>query len=347
MAETQILLAPSPGWLVGKRFDLGFVFGVAALALASGAAVLIQPALFPVILMLDIWLLGYHHVISTFTRLCFDKESARQHRFLIFQLPLIVLAFCIAAAWGIGFWVLGTVYLYWQWFHYTRQSWGVSQVYRRKAEGAEMEPERFLQIVFYLLPATGILYRSYTDPDTFLGIEVAILPVSGTVVGIFAMATIACLGAWVVGRVRMYLRGTLPIAHTAYLLSHFVIFSVGYIVIPDITVGWLVINVWHNAQYVLFVWVFNNKKFNKGIDAKAKFLSVISQTRNWPYYFAICLSISTAIYLLLSMSQELLATIALPAIIIYQAINFHHYIVDGIIWKARKKPMREALGLKA
>jgi hypothetical protein len=38
--------------------------------------------------------------------------------------------------------------------------------------------------------------------------------------------------------------------------------------------------------------------------------------------------------------------IALPAIIIYQTINFHHYIVDSIIWKARKKPMREALGLK-
>lgn len=103
MTEIQIPLAPSPGWLVGKRFDFGFIVGVAALALASGIVVLMQPALFPIILMLDLWFLGYHHVVSTFTRLCFDKESARQHRFLIFQLPVIVLVFCIAAGWGIGF----------------------------------------------------------------------------------------------------------------------------------------------------------------------------------------------------------------------------------------------------
>jgi hypothetical protein len=346
MTEIQIPLAPSPGWLVGKRFDFGFIVGVAALALASGIVVLMQPALFPIILMLDLWFLGYHHVVSTFTRLCFDKESARQHRFLIFQLPVIVLVFCIAAGWGIGFWILSTTYLYWQWFHYTRQSWGVSQVYRRKAEGTEMEPERFLQLVFYLLPATGILYRSYREPETFLGLELWVFPVPGIVVTVFAAATIVSLGAWFASRVRMYLRGTLPVAHTAYMLSHFVIFSVGYIFIADITIGWLVINVWHNAQYVVFVWIFNNKKFSNGVDAKAKFLSLISQTRNWPYYFAICLSISTAAYLLLSLSNDLLVTIALPAIIIYQTINFHHYIVDSIIWKARKKPMRETLGLK-
>ena len=41
----------------------------------------------------------------------------------------------------------------------------------------------------------------------------------------------------------------------------------------------------------------------------------------------------------------MLAAIALPTIIIYQTINFHHYIVDGLIWKARKKPMRKTLGL--
>ncbi|NJR71545.1 MAG: alpha/beta fold hydrolase, partial [Synechococcales cyanobacterium CRU_2_2] len=34
---------------------------------------------------------------------------------------------------GLGLWSIVTLYLYWQWFHYTRQSWGISQVYRRKA----------------------------------------------------------------------------------------------------------------------------------------------------------------------------------------------------------------------
>ena len=31
------------------------------------------------------------------------------------------------------------------------------------------------------------------------------------------------------------------------MASHFTIFYVGYLVIEDITHGWLVLNVWHNA----------------------------------------------------------------------------------------------------
>jgi len=347
MTDAPLPLAPNAGWLVGRRFDLGFIFGIAALALASGLVVLSEPALFPIVLMLDVWLLGYQHVLSTFTRLCFDKESMRRHRFLVFQLPFIVFACSVAAGWGIGIWVLGTTYFYWQWFHYIRQSWGISQVYRRKSNGAEMESERFLQVAFYLLPVTGILARSYTDPEIFLGLELRAIPVPGALLGVFAAATVASLVAWTASRVRMLLRGTLPVAHTAYMLSHFAVFAAGYLLISDITVGWLVINVWHNAQYILFVWLFNNRKFSNGLDAKARLLSFVSQTQNWPYYFMACLSISTTVYLVIKVSSEMLTMIALPAIIIYQTINFHHYIVDGVIWKARKKPMREALGLKA
>lgn len=29
----------------------------------------------------------------------------------------------------------------------------------------------------------------------------------------------------------------------------------------------------------------------------------------------------------------------------YQVINFHHYIVDAVIWKTRKKAVRQNLGV--
>ncbi len=44
-------------------------------------------------------------------------------------------------------------------------------------------------------------------------------------------------------------------------------------------------------------------------------------------------------------AEGMLAAIALPSIIIYQTINFHHYVVDGLIWKARKPLLRKTLGL--
>ena len=65
--------------------------------------------------------------------------------------------------------------------------------------------------------------------------------------------------------------------HTLYPLSHFAVFATGYLWIGDITYGWLAINVWHNAQYILFVWLFNTRRFKDGVDPEARFLSYISQ----------------------------------------------------------------------
>ena len=37
--------------------------------------------------------------------------------------------------------------------------------------------------------------------------------------------------------------------------------------------------------------------------------------------------------------------LVLLAILFYQTINFHHYIVDSRIWKVRKKPMQETMSI--
>src|SRR3546814_263402 len=133
MVATAEIQSLPRGWLRGPAFDLTFIGGITVLALLSGGLVVAKPELFGLILLLDLWLLGYHHVIATYTRLCFDAASRRQHAFLLFGLPPLVLGAVVLLAAGLGTWTVPTLYLYWQWFHYTRQSWGVSQVYRRKA----------------------------------------------------------------------------------------------------------------------------------------------------------------------------------------------------------------------
>ena len=176
----------TPGWLRGGVFDLGFIVGIATLALASGALAVYEPRWFMPILVADLWLLGYHHVVTAFTRLCFDRESLRAHRFLITGLPLIVLAGVAALAAGVGLWVLASVYLYWQWFHYTRQSYGVAQIYRRKAGLAENP--WLTKAAIYLLPLWGILHRSHQDPGEFIGMELRIVAVPEIAVTIAAIA---------------------------------------------------------------------------------------------------------------------------------------------------------------
>jgi hypothetical protein len=36
---------------------------------------------------------------------------------------------------------------------------------------------------------------------------------------------------------------------------------------------------------------------------------------------------------------------AMPMLVLYMTVNFHHYIVDGVIWKVRRKPLQQTLGI--
>ncbi len=340
-AITEQALAPPIGWLRTPSFDLVFVLGTALLAIACGVLVVAQPQLFVPILVINLWLFGYQHVIATYTRLCFDRGSFQKHRFLVLGLPFVVLAAVAAAASVFGFWILATVYFYWQWFHYSRQSYGITQVYRRKAAGAADENEHVAKATFYLLPLWGVLHRSHQDPGTFLGIELWVLPVPGWLVTAVGVAAIASLVWWVATRIVAWRQGRFAAMHTLYLVSHFAIFGMGYLIIDNIDAGWLVLNMWHNTQYILFVWLFNNNRFRDGVDTQARFLSWLSQSRNFWLYGVVCFGISTTLYYTLDSFVAALV----PAIVIFQTINFHHYLVDGVIWKMRKKPLRKTLGL--
>ena len=334
-------------WIRSPSFDLVFIVGIAVMAILSGLIVVSKPSLFGLVLFMDLWLLGYHHVISTYTRLCFDKESFQQNRFLLFGLPVIVLSGVVLVSVTVGVWAITSIYLYWQWFHYTRQSWGVSQTYRHKTGEKTDENENILKAAFYLLPLWGILYRSWQAPDSFIGVELVVIPTPGWLVDFAGALALGVALAWCYQRFRSHMQGKLVGVHTLYMLSHFAIFFVGYYMIEDITYGWLTINIWHNAQYVLFVWLFNNKRFKDGIEPKARFLSRISQSKNRLLYMVICLSITTIAYLSFSKLEGLIFMFGVPAaILIYQTLNFHHYIVDSVIWKMRKPAMKKTLGLK-
>lgn len=331
--------AVGPGWLSGARFDRHFIVTTAAIAILSGIVVARQPGLFLPILMLDLWLLGYHHVVSTYTRLCFDAESFRKQRWMIFGLMPLVCATVTVIGATAGIWLLATIYLYWQWFHYTRQSWGIAQAYRRAAGGI-VENAFLAKAAFYLVPLWGILHRAHQAPETFIGMRVWHPPVPGVLVDIVAVLAIASLAWWTVTRVVQWRRGELAVGHSLYMLSHFAVFYTGYVAIESIDAGWIALNIWHNSQYIAFVWLQNNKRFegaprhvNGAPRHKAKFLSWLSQRRNLWAYLAVCLGISTAFYAGLQWTAATAGLGMAVLMVVYQTINFHHYIVDALIWR--------------
>jgi hypothetical protein len=348
MSDVAVPRQANWAWLLGARFDLSFILGIPVFAIATGAVILWQPHLFTPILILDLWFLGYHHVIATYTRICFDRKSFAEHRSLLLLLLPAVAIGTLIVVYLFGLWTVVSIYFYWQWFHYTRQSWGISRAYRGKERNALYEDGWLDQAIFYALPVLGILFRSYQDPGLFIGMELRVVPVPAAVVGAAGVATVVLLAIWFWRRLQAARQGRLALVHTLYMATHFTVFGVAYLAIADVTVGWLVINIWHNAQYVLFVWMFNSRRFKDGVDPEARFLSYISQPHRLWLYLTTCILITGVFYWAILGALDALLFAGLSAtIVLYQIVNFHHYIVDSRIWKVRKEPIRRTLGLQA
>ncbi len=334
------------GWLKNLHFDLVFILGTAGLALLAGAILGIFPDWFIPILTLNIWILGYHHITATFTRLIFDWESFYKHKFLVIALPGIVFLSVILIIKAIGVWALVTIYFHWQWFHYTRQSYGISKAYMSKSQLSQIGRSVTL-ITLYLVPLWGILFRSFQNQTKFLDMEVTFFSVPELLVQGIGIITLLCIGVWAFTQFKAYQSGNFSLGLFLYMATHLVIFTAAYILIEDITHGWLVVNIWHNAQYLLFVWYFNQKRFQNETTTSHSFLSSLSQN-NWASiiaYFLICLTITLIAFLSANAiaKSSLVAAIPFASLVIFQTINFHHYIVDAIIWRRpRRAPLRQS-----
>jgi hypothetical protein len=153
-----------------------------------------------------------------------------------------------------------------------------------------------------------------------------------------AVASALVVAAWFVRMGHRVALGTADVRYEGFVLSHVAIFLFGYIIIDDANVGWLAINVWHNLQYVLVVWMVNVKRYGgRGVDATEPLLSRISQPGRPLTYFCCCLLITTIVYLGLNRFTVLVMGGGLAASLgVYMGINFHHYVVDALIWKKRR-----------
>jgi hypothetical protein len=331
--------AVSAGWLRGRGFDLLLLGGLSGLALAAAALISAVPAALAPIFLADTWLLGYPHVIATFTRIAGDRASIRAHRFLLFGLPPLVLAVTAALAFGLGVWSIATIYFYWQWYHTVRQSWGVAQLYRRKSGVPVAEPAFSSEFLFYLIPAWGLLHRLTLPQDHFLmpslHLVVPLVPV-WLANGVGAAAVLG-LAWWGVERLREAWTGRLALLHALFSASHFAIFIVGYVVMDDLAAGFVVTNIWHTGQYLMLVWLFNQNKADREPQARRSAYGLLSLGNRVPAYFLLCFAAAFPLYLSINSIYAEGTEIAIVfGLMATQTLNFHHFIVDSVIWRRRR-----------
>ena len=292
--ESMPLLPSAP--LGGPRFDRLMLHGIPALALAVTALALIKQEWLPTIIFLDLWLLGYHHVVATYSRTAFDGRSFRKHWGLNLILPAAVLGATFTIAKSGGAIALTTIYLHWQLFHYIRQSEGISKGFASRQGDRSVPSNPMVRATFYAIPVAGFLTMSASAPSTFLGFPIAVIALP------FELLVLcwAVAGAISALAVRELLRATkqrhLSREYVHYLASHFAVFFIAYACIREVTLSWLLANIWHNSQYLLFVWHAHQLRFKGDVSREAPMLSTIARPQNVWLYLAGTLTLTVLFY---------------------------------------------------
>jgi hypothetical protein len=329
------------GNLHSNTFDSLFLIGIPAVAFLSTLLAVMNPSLLPLIISLDVWLLGYHHVFATYTRYAADFGMSKRLWWSMTLLPFGILgALILIATFSWGAKLIGTIFVHWQLFHYIRQSEGIFKAYAFKANARSYVDRWDVRIAVYCVPVAMFLYACAHSPDLFLGLPVWLihLPIPLAT----ALASVATLYAL---KVTYTLWGDLRVQKISpqlftFFSTHLVVFFVSYVIAGDMTMAWLCANIWHNLQYLLFVWWANNRSAATANGALSPMLN-LSQNKNWFFYILICLACTFIFYqstgfLMEPMSAAFSSNLSLTFLVFYSAVNFHHYIVDSLIWRKPK-----------
>jgi hypothetical protein len=166
--------ASSRSFVWNERFDFTLLVAPLALGLLAAAVVTSNPALYAAVVVADLWFLGYHHVVSTYTRLGFSSRTLRRNRFLAVDLLVVIVLATMALAFTAGAWIVASAFLYLQWFHYMRQGYGISRMYFRSTPEGQVAGARDLvaDAVIYVVPIFAIAHRSMTMGDMFLAMPI-------------------------------------------------------------------------------------------------------------------------------------------------------------------------------
>ncbi len=239
-----------------------------------------------------------------------------------------------------GVLVLNTIYFYWQSWHYTRQSYGIARAYRRAGGGDPGGRDWLGDSILFGFPLWGVLQRASEQSPTFYETPLWSPQVPHALVFVVGLLALLTLAAWTLRQLRVRL-GPLDLGapvgtgHALFVLSHIIITAVSYLLIADITRGWLFINIWHNAQYLLFVWAINARRFRDGPDPTRPFLSRLCQPSQALRYALVCAALGIGFYWTLGELTGRGAWQVLPLVLVcHQAVNFHHYLVDAVIWRS-------------
>ena len=258
-------------------------------------AIHIHPVSLALLFSLNVWCLSMPHSFSTYTRHDLRSPRVALKAFFLFSAFFILLNVTMNR---IGFVTIYSFYFYWQQFHYTKQNIGIGIWKKQKRSQKEL----LIDYIFYFSTSILSIAANFSDGGVqFFGYSL---------INPFSLITFE--PHYVIGFNLLILLLYLSQRPKAWkmAITHTIIYSLAYLLLNNFVLGWILLNIFHNSQYLIFM---------KQEESNLQYL-----------FYAIALTL--AIYLVLHLESFFSLTIS-----IMLSLNFTHYIFDTFIWKKKYK----------
>lgn len=318
------------GLLRSPTFDTIFIFG--SLLIAFLIALTIAEADDIYITSFFLVILSDTHAIATYSRIFSDKISFKKYYHFVSWTPVVVVLLALYVFTEFGLRAGLTTYFVLQWFHYTRQSYGISRAYLSKHKIPEAK--WFTQAVIFAIPVWGLATRLQPDQPKFLIENLYHLPLSVGALNTIYVLALTIVVLWFLNQFNTWERGDFSLGYFLYMLSHFIVFYIAFVWFDNLTLGWVFVAAWHPIQYIFFLWHFQNEQF-KDLKRKA-----------FMFYFALYPIVFIGFFIVLAYATDVLRDVRPHTTMIAQivplglfaslAFNFNHYLIDAVVWRRQK-----------
>lgn len=298
------------------------------------------------------------HLVSTWTRVYFDRGERRARPVALVAVPLSIAAAVTLISAGLGHTgarILNTTILYWATWHFVAQNWGILRIYQRKS--GESLASLALQLerpILCLTVAFALAHRIYTGPRVLFGTEVYTPPMPRAAAYGLLGPLLFLTAAFVILRVRE--RGA-PHARAALVRMGFLACSALGFIVPfvfiktDDTSAFAAAACWHGVQYLGIVRHYHRTTWKGGVHPDAPVVSWLSQPGRGRalLYAALLLALAGSGYVLIGLGSFVTRGTAWDAYrwgsVVWTSFTLSHYWLDGVIWKLRRPELAARVGI--
>jgi hypothetical protein len=334
--------AASP-YFVNAAFDVAFVGGISCATFLAFLhfAPTSHSEQATAVLLAVVWLVNYPHFSATLHRLYRTRRNAAQYPFTAYLLPLVIVAGTAAAlVWSetvAPYFV--KLMLLWTSYHFSGQTLGLTLLYARRT-GVVFEGRERRAVALFIF-GTYLVYmlRVGRVAGSYYGVDHPTLEVppwfaTGAWWTTWAAGgyLLAFVLSWTLRRRRIF-----PVIVMLPAVTQFVWF------VPGLTTGdfFLFVPVFHSLQYLPIALAMHlGDTLGNPHDSRSR-RRLAFETARW------CgLNFAGGLALFYSLPRAVSwLGIELPLAIgvVYAAIQLHHFIVDGVIWKLRNDSVASPL----